>query len=102
MVGISLCFLVAVCALEHRIVIRVCVTRCAHPIRAAVVHREVSVIKRRTRPGRGVVAGGTGRREPGGLVIRVGRPVVIGSVAAITVGRQRRVIVVYMTAIACD
>ena len=88
---------VTTCALEDRVVTRVGVAGRAHAICVAVIRVEPGVIERRPGPGRGRVASGASRREPGGSVIRIRGPVVIRLMAANTGGRQSRVVIVHVT-----
>lgn len=99
LVGLRL--LVTTRALEHRIVVRVGVTGGTHSIGAAMIGREVSVIKGCTSPGSGRVARLASGRETSGNVIRIGRAVVIGRVTAVTGSRQGRVVVVHVATGAC-
>lgn len=90
---------VAVRALEHRVIVRVRMTRRAHPVGVAVGNRELRVlrvIKRRTGPRRRVVAILARGREKLRLrrMPRVRRVVVIGLVAADACGRERCVVAV--------
>ena len=83
-------------ALEHGVVARVRMASCANAIRVAVVRREVRVIKRGPGPaGRGV-ASIASRRKASGCVVWIGGPLIVRIVAAVTVGRQRRVVVVHV------
>lgn len=85
---------VATGALKHGVIAGIRMASRADPVRVAVIHREVRVIERRSRPRRCRVAGGAGGREPGRRVIRIRRSVVVALVAAHARGRQRRVVIV--------
>jgi hypothetical protein len=69
---------------------------CANTIRVTVIRREIRVIECRSRPGGRGMARIARCREARGLVIRIGGPVVIGSVATVAGGRQRRVVVIHV------
>ena len=99
MILVGLRFRMAIGALENRVVIRICMTRRAHPIGIAVINGELRVlrmIKRRVQPVRGAMAILTSGREKLRLrrVSRIRRIVVIRLVTANTRRRQRLVIVV--------
>ncbi len=98
LVGLRL--LVAVGALEHRVVIWVRVTGGANAIRPAMICREVRVIESRSRPRGCRVASLASRRKARGRVVRVGRAVVIRRMAAITGRGQRGVVVVHVATVA--
>ena len=88
-------------ALEHRVVVGIRMASRANPVRIAVIHGELRVlrvIKRSAGPCRRVVAGLAGSREELRLcrVSRIRRVLVIGLVAAIARCRQRGVITVHM------
>ncbi len=88
-------------ALEHRIVVRVDMARRTNVVRVAMARWELRVLRmveRRVRPIRGVVAVLARRREELRLrlVSRIGRVVVIGRMAAVTIRGQRRVVPVHM------
>jgi len=98
---VRLRFRMAIGALENRVVIRIRMARCAHPIRVAMVDRErrvLRVIKRRIQPVRGVMTVLASRREELRLrcMPRIRRVVVVGLVAADARRRQRGVVVVDM------
>jgi len=89
-------------ALKYRVVIRICMTRGAHPVRVAVAGRKLRVlrvIERGARPRCRVVAGLARRREELRLrrVARVRGVVVIGLVTTNAGCGQRRVIVIDVT-----
>jgi len=99
---VRLRFRVAIGALENRVVIRIRMARCAHPIRVAMVDRErrvLRVIERRVQPVRGAMTVLACRREELRLpcMPRIRRVVVVGLVAADARRRQRGVVVVDMT-----
>ena len=87
---------VTIRALEHGVVTRGGVAGCANAIRISVIHREVGVIESRARPCSGGMAGVASGRETGGLVIWIGRVVVVRLVATHAGRRQCRVIVVHV------
>lgn len=96
---VGLGFRMAIGALENRVVVRVCVTRRAHPIGVAMIDGELRVlrvIKRRVQPVGGAMAIGASRREKLRLcsVSRIRRVVVVGLVTADTCRRQRCVVAV--------
>lgn len=66
-------------------------------IGVAVIEIEQGVIEGRSGPRRGCVAALAGRREPGGRVAGVVRPLVICFMTAITVRGETCVVVVHMT-----
>ena len=85
---------VTVGALEHRVIVRVCVAGSTNTIRVAVVHVEVRVIERRASPGCSRMTRVASCREASRLMVRIGRAVVILLVAAHAGRRQCRVVVV--------
>ena len=85
-------------ALKHRIIAGICVAGRAHTLRVTVANRKPSVIERRARPCRGGVAGLTSCGEPRRCVIGVVRRLIISLVTAIAVGRNARIVIVYVTA----
>ena len=97
---------VAAGALEDRVVVRVDVAGRANIARSAMVRGELrvlGVIKRGVGPGSCVVTVLACLRKELRLrrMARVGRVVVVGGVAAVAIGRQRRVVVVDV-AVAAD
>jgi hypothetical protein len=94
LVGLRL--LMAVGALEHRVVVRVRVAGCADTIRSAVIGREISVIKGRTRPRSRGVTRRTSRGEASRFVIRIRGVVVVHRMAAVAIRRKSRVVVVHV------
>ena len=99
---VRLRFRVAIGALENRVVIRIRMARCAHPIRVAMRDRErrvLRVIERRVQPVRGAMTVLACRRKELRLrcMPRIRRVVVVGLVAADARRRQRGVIAVDMT-----
>ena len=92
----SVVIAVAACALKHRVIVGIRMASRADPVRVAMIHREVRMIERCSRPRRRCMAGGAGRREPGGSVVRIGRAVVVALVATDAGGRQRRVVVIHV------
>lgn len=97
MVLIGLRLLVAVRALEHRVVVRVRVARRTNTVSTTVISREVSVIKGRASPGCGRVASCAGCREARRSMVRIGRALVILLMAPVAVGGQGRVVIVHVT-----
>ena len=89
-------FGVAICALKHTVVARVGVAGRAHTIRMTVTGGKPCVIERRIQPAAGRVTSGAGVWKSCRDVVRIRCPVVIVGMAAVAVGRQRRVIVVHM------
>jgi len=102
MIAIGVGLGVAVRALEDGVVRRIGVTRRTYAICIAVIHREPRVIESRAQPTSGGVTGGTSGRESSRHVIRIVRRLVVRLVAAETVGGNRSVVVVHMTAGACN
>ncbi len=101
MVRVSLRFRVAIGALEHRIVVRIDVAGGTNSVGVAVVGGEwrvLRMVKSRIQPAGGVVARSTSGREELRLrrMARIRGVLVVGLVAAVTVGWQRRVIVVHV------
>lgn len=92
----SIIVAVATGALEHRVVTRVRMAGRANAVRIPVIHVEIRMVERGSRPGGGGMARIAGCREAGRLVIRIGRPVVVRGVAAIASGRQCRVVVIHV------
>ena len=91
---------VAVRALKNGVVTRIGVAGGTNAVSVAVVHREPGMVKRRAGPSHGGVTGGAGCCEYRGRrrVHRIGGGEIVGFMAAVAVGRQRRVVVVHMTA----
>ena len=87
---------VATGALEYRVVARVGMAGCANTIRIPVVHVEIRVIERCSRPARGRVARVARGREARRLVIGIRGPVVVSLMAAHARRWQRRVVVVHV------
>lgn len=81
-------------ALEHGVVTRVRMASRADTVGVAVIGREIGVIKRRTSPCGGRVAGIAGGGEAGRLMVWIGGVVVVGLMAAHARCRQRGVVVV--------
>ena len=101
LVGIGLS--VAIRALKHRIVARVCVAGRTDSGGSAVPHIEPGMVEDRARPpGDHLVARlarcGKARRD----VIRIVRTLVFHSVTGIAVGRKRSVVVIHMAACTHD
>jgi len=65
-----------------------------------VIGREVSVVKRRSRPCRSCVAALATRRKTGGRMVWVIRALIISGVTAVAIGRKACVVVVYVAACA--
>lgn len=99
MLGIRLCLRMAVRAQKNRVVRRVRVAVGAGA-RISVILRKPCVVKRRSLPCRGAVAGLAGRGKARCRVIRIGRTLVIGPVAGVAVRRHRLVVVIHVTACA--
>lgn len=99
---ISLRLGVAIRALEDRIVVRIRMADRANSVGgvASMAHGEPRVVERCSRPCRRVVASRTGGCENSwrGAMNRVRGRVVIRFVAAVAVGGQRGVVVIYVTA----
>lgn len=85
-------------ALKDCVITRTGVAVRAGPIHASVrvAHREPGVVERCIGPVRRVVAGGAGRRETGCSVIGVICLLIIQLVAAVAIGRERRVVIVHV------
>lgn len=96
MVGIGLGLRVAVCTRENGVVICIRMARGANTIRAAMVHREICVIKRGIQPRSRVVAGLARGRESSGNVIGIVGSLIVRLMAPVTSCRQGRVVVVHM------
>jgi len=101
MVAIGVRFRMTVGALEYAVVAGIGVAGGAHAVRIPVIDVEPGVIEGRARPARRVVAQRTRVREPGGDVIRIVRSLILGSVAAIAIGRNCRVVVIDVALRAC-
>ena len=86
----------AIRALEYRVVAGIGVTGRADSICVAVVDVEPGVIEHGPGPCGRRMAGVACRWEAGGLVVRIGRAVVVRLVATHARRRQRRVVVVDM------
>lgn len=102
MITIGIRFGMAVGALEYGVVRGIRVARCTDTVRVAMVHREPCVIEGGAQPARSGVTSGARCWEAGRYVIRVVRALVVRLVTAVTVGRDRGVVVVHMAARACD
>ena len=98
MIVIRIRLRVTVRALEHAVVVWIGMAGRTHSIRSAVVHGEVGVIEDGIQPGGGRMAGRATGRESRRHVVRIGRSLVIDSVAAVTIRRQRRVVIVHVAA----
>ena len=97
MVGVGVSFGVAVRALKNAVVTCVGMAGGAYPVGIAVVYVEPGVIENSAQPtGRGM-AGGAGRGETSGDVVRVIGSLVFGFVTAVAVGRKGCVVVVHVT-----
>ena len=85
-------------ALKNGVVIRIGMARRADSVRAAMSHRPPRVIERSPRPRRSGVAGRASRREHRrrGRMDRIRGSEVVRFMAAVAIGRQCRVVVVYM------
>ena len=83
-------------ARKHGIVARIGMAIAAH-LGAPMCLREPRVIERGTRPTRRGMARGAGRWESSGSVVRIRRVLVVSLVAAVAVGRQRRVVAIHVT-----
>ncbi len=90
-------FRVAVRALKHAVVIWIAMAGRAHTICPAVVHGEVRVIEGGVQPSAGRVAGRAARWETRRDVVGIRGSLIVGSMATVTVRRQRRVVIVHMT-----
>jgi hypothetical protein len=88
----------AICTLKNCVVVRIRVAGRAHTVSVPVIWREPRVIKRGSSPCRCVVARSASRGENRrrSLMNRIGRAIVIGFVAAITVCRECGVVVIYV------
>ena len=93
---IGLIFRVAIRALKDAVIAWIGVADGAHSIRSAVVGVEPGVIEGRAQPTAGAMARGTGCRKTCRNVIRIRRAAIVLRMAAVAVGRQRRVVVVYV------
>src|SRR5579871_6827481 len=86
----------AVRALENAVVARIGMADRTHSIRSAVIRVEPGVIEGGAQPAAGGMAGRAGGRKTCSLVIGIRRAAVILGMTAVTVGRQRRVVVVHV------
>ena len=98
MLLISLCLCMTVRALEHAVVVRVRMARGANSIRAPVIQGKVGVIESGVKPTARRMARGTRSRKARTHVIRIGRTGVILLMTPVAIGRQSRVVVVYVAA----
>ena len=89
---------VAIRALEYCVIAGIGMTGGAHSLRIAVIDREPSVIKRGTGPGRGGVTRLAGGRKTRRDVVWIVRALVVSLMARVTVCRDCRVVIVYVTA----
>ena len=96
MLRVGLVLRMAVRALEDAVVVWIRVADRAHSTRSAMFHVEPRVSKRCIQPAAGRMASGAGCGEPRRNMVRTRRGAVILGMAAITVGRQRRVVVVHV------
>lgn len=94
---VSACLRVTIRALKHTVVARIGVAGRAHTIRSPVIHGEVRVIESGIQPASGCVAGGAAGRKSSRHMVRIRRCLIVRSVAAVAIGRQRRVVVVHVT-----
>ena len=90
-------FRVTVRTLKHAVVVRIGMAGRAHSICSPVAHREVRVIEGGVQPGAGRVTGRATGREAGRHVVGIRGSLIVGSMATVTVRRQRRVVIVHMT-----
>ena len=85
-------------ALEDGIVAGIRMAGRADSIGVPVIDVEPRVIEGRAGPSRRCVAVLAGRREPGGGVLGIVRPLVIGLMATVAVGGETRIVIVYVAA----
>ncbi len=100
MIAVSVRLGMAIRALEDNVIRRVGVAGRADAIRVAVIHGEPGVIEGCTQPTGGCVADRTRGRETRRHVIGTVGRLVVGFVTAVTVSRNRRVVVVHVAACA--
>jgi hypothetical protein len=91
-------FCMAVRALEHAVIVRVRMASSAHSICSPVIHWKVRVVESSVEPAGRRMARSARGWEARAHVIRIGRPAVVLLMATIAIGRQRRVVVVHVTA----
>ena len=96
MIVIRICLCVTVSALKHAVVVWIDMAGRAHTIRSSMVHGEVGVIEGGVQPSRRRMACRAAGRESRRDVVGVRRPLVVGSVTAVTIRRQRRVVVIHV------
>jgi hypothetical protein len=84
--------------LEDAIVAGIRVAGRTDSIGVPVIGVEPGVIEGRASPSYGCVAGLASRCEPGGDVVGIVSPLVIDLMAAVAVGGEARIVIVYMTA----
>jgi len=99
-IGVRFC--VAIGALENAVVTGVGMASRADSIGVAMIGREPGVIEGRTQPTGRRVATRAGSWESCGNVVRVVRALVVEFVAAVTIRRQRCVVIVHVTIGASD
>lgn len=95
-------FGVAVRALEHAVVTRIDMAGGADTVGVAMIHVEPGMVESRTQPAGRRVTRSTARRKARRQMIRVGGTGIVRFVTAVTIRRQRRVVVVHVTAGAHD
>lgn len=95
---VGLIFRVAIRALEDAVVAWIGMADGAHSIRSAVVGVEPCVIEGRAQPAAGGMASCAARRETCRDVVWIRRSAVILRMAAVAIGRQRRVVVIHVAA----
>jgi len=99
-IGVRFC--VAIGALENAVVTRVVMASRADSIGVAMIDREPGVIEGRAQPAGRRMASRAGSWESGGNVVRVVRALVGDFVTAVTIRRQRCVVIVHVTIGASD
>ena len=89
-----------ICALKDGVVVRIRVARGANPGGVTMIYVPPRVVKSRAGPCRRVVASSASGRKDGRrrFMDGIGGAVVVHGVAAVTIGWQRRVVVVHMAA----
>ena len=100
MIAIGVRLGVAIRALEDGVGRRIGMTRRTDAIRIAMIHWEPRVVESRAQPTGGCVTGGTSSWKSSRHVIWIIRSLVVGLVTAETIGRDRCVVVVHVTACA--
>lgn len=96
MIIVSLCFRVAIGALENAVVARIRVANGTNSVRSAVIRGEIGMVEGGAEPTRRRVACGTSCWKARAHVVRIVGSFIVRLMAAVAVRRQRRVVIVHV------